>query len=94
MTRFTFIVAGAIVFLAGSPAAIAAPPEFPHGAGVCVSQVAIDPSVVGASRLGEVVSSVAGPGQPGSDVPGLIDSARGDGPSGCGAPPGPHQSGP
>jgi hypothetical protein len=52
------------------------------------------PSTIdGADRFGDVIKGAAGPGQPGSGVPAAHDGARGDGPSGCGAPPGPHQSG-
>lgn len=92
----TVIVIGATaigpVLGLASPTA-AAPPEYPHGVGVCISQIAVDPSLAGVSRLGEAISAAAGPSQSGSDVPTLLDSARGDGPSGCGAPPGPHRSG-
>lgn len=95
--KIRYLVALAAVALtpalvASSPAS-AAVPEYPHGVGVCISQVAIDPSLVGISQLGDAISAAAGPGQPGSDVPATIDGARGDGPTGCGAPPGPHQSG-
>lgn len=87
---FTAALCTGLPVLTAGPA-FAAPPEYPHGAGVCLSQVATDPSVVGAPSLGAVISAVA-TASPGS-MPGLIDSARGDGPSGCGQPPGPHSSG-
>jgi hypothetical protein len=95
MARVVIIPAFAVMSFAVSvaPSAGAAPPEDPHGVGVCFSQLAIDPSLVGAARLGDVLSSIAGPGQPGSDVPGALDGARGDGPTGCGAPPGPGHLG-
>lgn len=69
----------------------AAPPEYPHGVGVCLSQVASDPSLVGVDHLGQAIRDVARHGEPGSDLPALMDELRGDGPTGCGAPPGPHQ---
>ncbi len=83
--------AAAPVIAIASPAS-AAPPQYPHGVGVCISQVATDPSIVGADRLGQVIEGFAGPGQPGSGVPAAHEGVRGDGPGGCGAPPGPHQS--
>jgi hypothetical protein len=61
----------------------AAPPEFPHGVGVCVSQVAIEPGLAGADRLGDLVRTAGG------DMPVVLDDLRGDGPGGCGGPPGP-----
>jgi hypothetical protein len=69
--------------------ALAAPPEYPHGVGVCVSQVAIMPELVGVDRWGDAVRDVAGTASPGSEMPVLLDDLRGDGPGGCGAPPGP-----
>ena len=84
------IVGGALTLLSAPPAN-AAPPEFPHGAGVCLSQVAINPALLGASSLGQVVSAVANTGP--RSLPASIDSLRGDGPTGCGAPPGPHATG-
>ena len=83
-----FAVTGVALVGLAVPAA-AEPPEFPHGVGVCVSQVAIEPGLAGADRLGELVKSVAGPGSPGSDTPLLLADLRGDGPGGCGTPPGP-----
>lgn len=90
MKRAFFVVsASAVVLFAGSPAD-AAPPEFPHGVGVCVSQVAIRPDFLGLERLGDFVQSVAAPGTQGSGVPAFFDlELRGDGPGGCGQPPGP-----
>ena len=84
------MLAALAVVLALPLAASAAPPENPHGAGVCLSQVAIQPEAVGANRLGDAVSSLAAQG---GSVPALIDSARGDGANGCGAPPGPRHLG-
>ena len=96
MNRLALVTsfATALATLVLAAAAAAAPPEFPHGAGVCISQVATDPSQVGAEHLGEVVRDAAGPGSPGSGMPDVINGARGDGPNGCGQPPGPHQTGP
>lgn len=81
-----------LLALGASPAA-AQPSEYPHGVGVCISQLAIDPTLIGVAHLGAAISSLASPGQPGSDVPAALDGARGDGPSGCGAPPGPGHLG-
>lgn len=86
MRRGLIFVAGFVV-VAGSAMAgpvAAAPPENPHGPGVCLSQLAIEPGFIGAVRLGDAFRSIAGPG---TKV--VIDSLRGDGGSGCGAPPGP-----
>jgi len=62
-----------------------------NGVGVCMSQVAIQPELLGASRLGAVVSSAAEPGTPGSEVPELLDGVDGDVGlrNTCGGPPGP-----
>lgn len=78
------VVMGCSFGVASSAPVSAAPPQNPHGVGVCMSQVAIEPGFVEANNLGEFVSSVAGP-----DLRGLLDDLRGDGPGGCGAPPGP-----
>jgi hypothetical protein len=90
-----FVAAVAAVSAGGVAAgtASAAPPQDPHGVGVCVSQVAIEPGLVDAARLGDVVRSVAGPGTAGSELPVFVDDLRGDGPGGCGAPPGPGHLG-
>ncbi len=37
-----------------------APPEYPHGVGVCMSQVAINPEFLGAENLGAAVRDVKG----------------------------------
>lgn len=71
----------------------AAPPEFPHGVGVCMSQIAIDPTLVGADHLGQAVSGLASPGTAGSGVSSALAGLRGDGDGGCGAPPGPGHLG-
>lgn len=79
-------VAGSLLLLGiatNLSAAGAAPPEFPHGVGVCMSQVAIEPGLAGAERLGDLVRTV------GSDMPVVLQDFRGDGSGGCGAPPGP-----
>jgi hypothetical protein len=81
--------AGAVILLWPATPAGAAAPEFPHGVGVCMSQVAIQPELAEVARLGELVQTAAGPGTEASDVPSLLDDLRGDGPGGCGAPPGP-----
>ena len=73
---------GVIALYPGS--ASAAPPEYPHGAGVCISQLAIEPELAGATSLGALASSV------GSGMPDAIDSVRGDTEGGCGSPPGPR----
>jgi len=86
------LTSGALVAALASPA-FASPPEFPHGVGVCMSQVAIAPELLGAERLGDVMREFAGKGSPGSDVKLLHDDFRGDGPGGCGAPPGPRHLG-
>jgi hypothetical protein len=90
---FIAAVAGVSTGGAAAGTVAAGPPENPHGVGVCVSQVAIEPGLVDAARLGDVVRSVAGPGTAGSDVPVFVDDLRGDGPGGCGAPPGPGHLG-
>jgi len=82
------LASGAMAAALASPAA-AGPPETPHGVGVCMSQVAIAPELMGAERHGDIMSELAGKGTPGSDVKLLLDDFRGDGPGGCGAPPGP-----
>ena len=95
MRRGSAFVAGFVV-VAGSAAAgtvAAAPPEYPHGPGVCMSEVAIEPGLMDAARLGDVFESVAGPGTKGSDVSVFVDDLRGDGEGGCGAPPGPGHLG-
>lgn len=56
-----------------------------NGVGVCVSQLAIDPSIIGVDRLGEGMSATAGPGTAGSGIPASLDGARNT----CGEPPGP-----
>ena len=58
-----------------------------------MSEVAIEPGFLDAVRLGDAVQAVAGPGTPGSDVSVVLDDFRGDGPGGCGAPPGPGHLG-
>lgn len=80
---------GAISAVSGAPAS-AEPPEHPHGVGVCISQLAVAPELVGLDHLGELAVGGAGPGSPGSDVPSGLGDVRGDGPGGCGAPPGPR----
>lgn len=75
--------------LGAAGAAQAAPPQYPHGVGVCMSQVAIQPDLAGADRLGQLVSESAGKQANRNGVPTLIADLRGDGPGGCGAPPGP-----
>jgi hypothetical protein len=87
--RIALRATATVGLLTTAPAA-AAPPEFPHGVGVCVSQVAIQPALAGADRLGDFVRTVARAGAQGSDVPLLLEELRGDGPGGCGAPPGPR----
>jgi hypothetical protein len=79
---------GAIGAVPGATAS-AEPPEHPHGVGVCISQLAVGPDLVGIDHLGELAVGGAGPGSPGSDVPSGLADVRGDGPGGCGAPPGP-----
>jgi hypothetical protein len=76
-----------VATMANVSVAAAAPPEFPHGVGVCLSQVAIEPTLAGADRLGDLASSLRG------DMPVALDDVRGDGPGGCGAPPGPGHLG-
>jgi hypothetical protein len=94
--RLSLAVAGGVVaalgLIPGAPAA-AARPEYPHGIGVCMSQVAIEPGLAGVDHLGQLVAGAAGPGSPGSDVPVALSDFRGDGPGGCGAPPGPGHLG-
>lgn len=51
-----------------------------NGIGVCRSQIAIDPSQVGLSHIGEGIRTLAGPG-----LPALLDGDR----NACGEPPGP-----
>ena len=88
--KLTFV--SCFVIIAGGATAgtvAAAPPEYPHGPGVCMSQIASAPEIVGAVRLGDIVRLFAGPGSKGSDMSVAIDSLRGDGEGGCGAPPGP-----
>lgn len=87
----TAFVGGSIigVLVPASPAS-SAPPEFPHGVGVCMSQIAIAPELAEAERFGDIAQAIAGPGLPGSDLPGALGDLRGDGPGGCGAPPGPR----
>lgn len=80
-----FVSGFAIAMSATAGKAVAAPPEYPHGPGVCMSQVAIEPSFLGVARLGEAVKALAGPGSQGSDVSTAVDGLRGV----CGAPPGP-----
>ena len=63
----------------------AAPPEFPHGVGVCMAQVAISPeTTIGAKSLGDFIRTGKGAGPKA-----FVEDLRGDGPGGCGAPPGP-----
>ena len=81
----TFVSGFAIAIGATAGVAAAAPPEYPHGPGVCMSLVAIEPSNLGVARLGEAVKALAGPGSKGSDVSVAVDGLRGV----CGAPPGP-----
>ena len=90
---FVAAAAGVSTAAASAGTVAAAPPETPHGIGVCMSQVAIEPGFLDAARLGDAVRSVAGPGTPGSDVSVMLDDFRGDGPGGCGAPPGPGHLG-
>jgi hypothetical protein len=56
-----------------------------NGVGVCLSQVAIDPTIIGVTHLGEAIHSIAGPGTPGSDAPASLEDLRNT----CGEPPGP-----
>src|SRR5262245_20915094 len=86
------LASGAMAAAFASPAS-ASPPEFPHGVGVCMSQVAIAPELAGAERLGDVVTEFAGKSSSGSDVKLLLQDFRGDGAGGCGAPPGPGHLG-
>lgn len=90
--RCGIAVASGLVAIALIPAgpAAAEPPEYPHGVGVCLSQLATDPSIGGLDHLGQLVVGGARPGSPGSDIPAALDDVRGDGPGGCGAPPGPR----
>lgn len=95
MRRARVVVVGFVAAVAGVGAAASAgtvaatKPETPHGVGVCMSHVAIEPGFLDAARLGDAVRSVVGPGTPDSDVSVMLDDFRGDGPGGCGAPPGP-----
>jgi hypothetical protein len=54
-----------------------------NGVGICISQLAIEPSILEASSLGEVMGEIAGP-----DLPAIINEdfeLRNT----CGEPPGP-----
>ena len=67
-----------LTMAASSAGATIAPKS--NGIGVCRSQIAIDPSQVGLSHLGEGMRTLAGPG-----LPALLDGDR----NACGEPPGP-----
>ena len=65
----------------------AAPPEYPHGVGVCMSQVGSHPEeTVGAESLGAFMRNLKG-----AERAEFFLSLRGDeeAGTGCGAPPGP-----
>ena len=85
-------VAGLVMF-GGMSAAGAEKAEKGHGVGICLSQVAIQPDLIEADRLGQVVSAIAGAASSGSDVPAFLEEVRNDGPGGCGEPPGPGHLG-
>ncbi len=70
-------VAAALLVAAPAGAEIA---TTSNGVGVCFSQLALDPSQVGATHLGEAIKGMAGP-----DLPSQLDGAR----NACGEPPGP-----
>ena len=89
----TVALTAAFAAAENSPTASAAAPEYPHGVGVCMSQIAIQPEFVGADALGRAVSTLASPGDAGSGVPGALSGLRGDGEGGCGQPPGPGHLG-
>jgi len=86
---FTLTTGIAAIGLTLAMPAAAEPPEHPHGVGVCMSQLAVQPFIGGIDHLGQLVVTGARPGSQGSDIPTALDDFRGDGPGGCGAPPGP-----
>ena len=73
----------ATLTLVASPAA-AERASNSNGIGVCRSQIAIDPSQIGATSLGAAMRTIAGP-----ELPARLDEER----NACGEPPGPGHLG-
>lgn len=78
------VMSGAASTLAASAAGATIAPNS-NGVGVCFSQLAIDPSIIGVTRFGDGIKTFAAPGSPGSDIPANLAGDR----NACGEPPGP-----